>query len=87
MYEVFISREAEKYYKKLNSDMKRRINRCIDVLSKRPSTGSHIRKLHGILKNKYRYVVGTLRIVYEINEKNKTVEIRAIRSRGDVYNK
>jgi mRNA-degrading endonuclease RelE of RelBE toxin-antitoxin system len=29
--------------------------------------------------------VGGIRIIYEINVKNKTVEIKAIRSRGDVY--
>ena len=87
MYEVFISKVAEKYYKKLDRDTKRRINKCIDVLSRNPLSGPNIGKLHGILKDKYRYAIGNLRIVYEINKKNKTIEIRAIRSRGDVYKK
>lgn len=87
MYEVLISNEAEKYYKKLNRDTKRRINECIDVIREEPFSGPHIKRLHGELEGKYRYAIGGLRIVYEIDRKNKTVEIRAIRSRGDIYKK
>jgi len=32
MYEVLISHEAEKYYKKQDKDTKRRLNKCIDNL-------------------------------------------------------
>lgn len=85
MYEVFIAHEAEKYYKKLGRDTKRRINKCIENLSREPLFGPHIKKLHGELEGKHRCEVGGIRIVYEINTKNKTVEIKAIRSRGDVY--
>lgn len=87
MYEVLISREAEKYYKKQNRDTKRRLNKCIDSLSLEPFSGPHIKRLHGKLEGKYRYRIGDLRMVYEINIKNKTVEIKSIRSRGDVYKK
>lgn len=85
MFEVFISHEAEKYYKKQDKDTKRRINKCIDILSEEPLFGPHIKKLHGELEGKHRYEVGGIRIIYEVNVKNKTVEIKAIRGRGDVY--
>jgi mRNA interferase RelE/StbE len=85
MYEVFISREAEKYYKRQDKDTKRRINRCIEILSQEPLSGSHIKRLHGNLEGKYRYAIGGLRIVYEVDTKNKAVEIKAIGRRGDVY--
>ncbi|MEW6686810.1 MAG: type II toxin-antitoxin system RelE/ParE family toxin [Candidatus Edwardsbacteria bacterium] len=85
MYEVLISHEAEKYYKKMDKDTKRRINKCIEILGRNPFAGGHIKRLHGELEGKYRYAVGDLRIVYEINTKKQTVEIRAIKSRGDVY--
>ncbi|MEW6162536.1 MAG: type II toxin-antitoxin system RelE/ParE family toxin [Nitrospirota bacterium] len=87
MYEVLISHEAEKYYKKQDKDTKRRLNKCIDNLRIEPLSGPHIKRLHGELEGKYRYDIGGLRIVYEVNAKNKTVEIKAIRSRGDVYKK
>jgi len=87
MYEVFISNEAEKYYKKIDKDTKRRINKCINALSEEPFSGVHIRRLHGELKRKYRYAVGGLRLIYEVDRKDKTIKIKAIRSRGDVYKK
>ncbi|HCC69313.1 MAG TPA: type II toxin-antitoxin system RelE/ParE family toxin [Nitrospiraceae bacterium] len=85
MFEVFISHEAEKYYKKQDKDTKRRINKCIDILSKEPLLVPCIKKLHGELEGKHRYEVGGIRIIYEVNVKNKTVEVKAIRGRGDVY--
>lgn len=85
MYEVLVSHEADKYYKKQDRDTKRRINKCIDSLSREPLFGPHIKKLHGELEGKYRYEVGGIRIVYEVDIKSKIVEVKAIRSRGDVY--
>ncbi|MGR3309629.1 MAG: type II toxin-antitoxin system RelE family toxin [Candidatus Brocadiales bacterium] len=85
MYEVFVSHEAEKYYKRQDKDTKRRINRYIEIISQGPLSGSHIKRLHGDLEGKYRYAIGGLRIVYEVDTKNKTVEIKAIGRRGDVY--
>lgn len=87
MYEVLVAHEAEKYYKRLDKDAKRRINKCIDNLSREPIFGPHIKKLHGELEGKHRYEVGGIRIIYEVNIRSKTVEIKAIRSRGDVYKK
>lgn len=85
MYEVLISHEADKHYKKQDKDTKRRLNKCIDNLSSEPIFSPHIKKLHGELEGKYRYEMGVLRIVYEVNIKDKIVEIKSIRSRGDVY--
>lgn len=85
MYEILISHEAEKYYKKQDKDTKRRINKRIDSLGKEPLSGSNIKRLHGKLEGKYRYRIGDIRIVYEVNTKNRTVEIKSIGGRGDVY--
>ncbi len=85
MYEVFISHEAEKYYKKQDKNTKRRLNQCIDNLSIEPLSSPHIKKLHGILEGKYRYRIGDIRIIYEVNIENKTIEIKSIKGRGDVY--
>ena len=77
---------AEKYYKKQDKPTKRRINRYIEILSREPLSGTHIKRLHVELECKYRYAIGGLRIVYEVDTtKNSTVEIKAVRNRGDVY--
>ena len=85
MFEILLSHEADKYYKRQDRDTKRRINRCIDNLSQEQLFSPHIKKLHGELEGKHRYEVGGIRIVYEVDTKGKTVKIKAIRSRGDVY--
>ncbi|MEW6110397.1 MAG: type II toxin-antitoxin system RelE/ParE family toxin [Nitrospirota bacterium] len=85
MYEILISHEAEKYYKKQDKDTKRRLNKCIDDLSREPLFGQHIKKLHGELEGKHRYRMGNIRIIYEVNVRDKTVEIKSIKGRGDIY--
>jgi len=85
MYEILISREAEKYYTKLDIYGKRKINKGIDILRKNPLLGSHIKKLHGPLQGKYRYETGGLRVIYEVDRKNNIVAVKAIGRRGDVY--
>ncbi len=85
MYEVLISHEAEKYYKKQDKNTKRRLNKCIDNLRRKPLFGQHIKKLHGELEGKHRYRMGNIRIVYEVNVKNKIIEIKSIKGRGDIY--
>jgi mRNA interferase RelE/StbE len=87
MYEVLISHEAEKYYKRLDKNTKQRINQGIRHLVEEPLSGFHIKKLWGELEGKYRYAIGDLRIVYEVDTKNKIVQVKAIKSRGDVYKK
>lgn len=85
MYEVLISHEAEKYYNKQDKDTKQRLNKCIDNLGMEPLSGPHIKRLHGEFEGKYRYKMGNFRIVYEVNIKSRTVEVKSIRGRGDIY--
>lgn len=85
MYEVLISHEAEKYYKKIDNNTKLKINKCIDNLKINPLFGRHIKRLHGELKGKYRYEIGSLRIVYKVNIPGKIIEILAIKNRGKIY--
>jgi mRNA interferase RelE/StbE len=85
MYEVLISHEAEKYYKKQDVGIKLRLNKCLDALAVEPLAGIHVKRLHGELEGKHRYEMGGLRIIYKVNRNKKTVEIISIGGRGDVY--
>ena len=87
MYEIVISREAEKQYKKQDARAKRRINRCINTLEKDPLSGTRVKRLHGQLEGKHRLAMGRLRIIYEVDTEEKVVKIYAIATRGDVYKK
>jgi mRNA interferase RelE/StbE len=85
MYEIIISNEAVKYYRKSDRNTKRRINKCIDSLRIAPLFGPHIKKLHGEFEGKSRFESGGIRIIFEVNAGDGTVDIKAIGSRGDIY--
>ena len=77
--------KQKRYYKRQDKDTKRRLNNCIDNISREPLSGPHIKRLHDELEGKYRYEMGAFRIVYEVNVKDKTIEIKSIGGSGDVY--
>lgn len=85
MYEVLVSDEAGKYYKRLDKNTKQRINKCMEIIGNNPLYGSNIKKLHGELESKYRYALSNLRIVYTIDIEAKKVKVKAIGTRDDIY--
>jgi mRNA interferase RelE/StbE len=82
MYDVFIHKTAAKKIKKLPRDLKEKVLKHIDLLARQPYLG---KRLHGELEGNRRLRVGDLRLIYGISEKEKTVIVHAIGSRGDIY--
>ena len=85
MYKVKIHKLAAKYYKKLDSKNKRKINKAITEIMNNPFDINKTKKLKGRLEGKYRYAIGNLRIIYSVNEKEKVIYIEAIGPREDIY--
>lgn len=85
MYKVLLAREAEKQYQKQDRPTKRRINEAIENIKREPHGGPHIRRLVGELEGNWRYRLGGLRIIYEIDNVQKVIKVKTIKSRGDVY--
>jgi mRNA interferase RelE/StbE len=85
MYKILLTKESEKYYKKCDTKTKKTLNECFDILKINPHYGTNIKKLHGELTGLLRYRVGSLRVIYSIEDENVSVIIVAIGSRGDVY--
>jgi len=85
MHNVYLSREAEKYYLELPPREKLRFNQIIDRLEENPFYYLvHIKKMAGF-KNRYRYREGDYRVVYLVDKRKKDVYVIVIRGRGDVY--
>ncbi|HEC86379.1 MAG TPA: type II toxin-antitoxin system RelE/ParE family toxin [Thermoplasmatales archaeon] len=61
------------------------INKAIDALKNNPFHGSDIKRLRGKLEGKYRLRVGEYRVVYSLDEKEKTIIIMDIRLRKSIY--
>jgi mRNA interferase RelE/StbE len=83
MYEIEISRTAEKQLKKLNSNLQRKISAVILSLSIEPRPYG-CKKLSGF-EALYRVRCGDYRIIYEVLDKKVTVTILKLGHRKDIY--
>jgi mRNA-degrading endonuclease RelE of RelBE toxin-antitoxin system len=81
MYEVRLSRRAKRYYERVTPDTARRLSQCFKILSENPFAGGDIKPLKG-MKGLYRFRVGELRIVYEVNIRERIVKVISILPRG-----
>jgi mRNA interferase RelE/StbE len=81
-YTVVLSRQAERFYKKLDEKDKTTVREYLIILEEEAYAG---KRLHGDLKENCSLRVGKLRIIYEVSEKDKIVHVIAIGPRRAVY--
>jgi mRNA-degrading endonuclease RelE of RelBE toxin-antitoxin system len=81
-YAVLLSHQAEKFYKKLNKNIRARVREALTILESQPYAG---KRLHGELRQNYSMRVGKIRIIYTVSEKDKTIYIIAIGPRKTIY--
>ncbi len=84
VYNVLLSKTAQKAYAKLTAKLQEGLDKCLAYLEVSPQFGPNIRGLKGN-PGCYRYQVGGWRILYEVNEPAKEVRVYSIGPRGDVY--
>ena len=85
MFEVFLSREAEKIYLKADPKTARLLDSCFRNLEESPQFGPNIKRLKGKLEGSFRYRIGGMRVIYSVEVQFKKVIIETIGARGDVY--
>jgi mRNA interferase RelE/StbE len=81
-YNVVLSRQTERFFKKLEGKDKANIRECLISLEEDAYAG---KRLHGDLKENFSLRVGKLRIIYTVSEENKVVYVIAIGPRKSVY--
>ncbi len=79
---VIISEDAEKQYKHLPKSAQTKIAKKLQALTTNPFAG---KKLSGEFKKFWSIRAWPYRIIYEINEKEKRLEIHKISHRQGVY--
>lgn len=83
MYDIYIEKAAERDLKKLPvADFERIIPHLKSLAEDARPPGS--RKISGT-EHDWRIRVGTYRVIYELNEKEKIVSILRVRHRREVY--
>ena len=85
MFDIILSRQAEKFYNEVNDKLASKFNIAFDEISVHPYFGNKIKKLKGELDGLYRYRTGDYRIVYSIEDKIKIVSVTWIGKRKDAY--
>lgn len=82
MYRAIFSSRAQKGLLDLPDIHARRIKHAIEKLMQEPRTHGTI-KLDNAPAGEYRYRVGALRILFDIDDKNEIIEILDIRKRNE----
>ena len=83
MYDIFLEQRAERDLKALSVEEFHRIIAAIQALAGSPRP-SGCRKISGS-KSDCRIRVGSYRVIYEIDDKARTIRVMRVRHRRDVY--
>ena len=83
MYEVYLERSAERDMRRLSSTDFRRVTRAIRALADNPRPPG-CRKIVNSARD-WRIRVGTLRVIYEIDDDARQARVMQVKHRRDAY--
>lgn len=83
-FRVALSKDALKYYRKLDANTAAKLDQCFKILEEDPFGGGDIKPLKGV-KGRYRCRVGKLRVIYGVDLEERIVKVFVILPRGEVY--
>ncbi len=85
MFEVLLLPEAEKFYKKAQRPLAKKLARCFARLEADPRKHANIKPLTGPLAGSYRYRTGEFRVLYKIDDAAHAVYVYKIVHRREAY--
>lgn len=92
MYDLKLTRKAQKFYEKADNLLAQRLNQCFEQLKQNPYDSLNIKALKGNFEGCFRYRISEYRVIYKIDEadtddedKQKVVIILLIAHRREVY--
>jgi len=72
-------------YEQAETALVRRLNRSFDQISQTPYSPPNIKRLQGTLTGQFRHRVGDWRVIYTVDEEQRTVTILFIAHRSQAY--
>jgi mRNA interferase RelE/StbE len=84
MFEVRLSRRAQRYYERVDRDTAARLDRALAGLKANPFAGGDVKRIRG-RPGSFRLRVGDLRVLFTVNVAARVVEVAAIVPRGQAY--
>jgi mRNA interferase RelE/StbE len=85
MYKVDLSAKAQKFYRKADQPLAKKLARCFEQLEQEPRQHANVKQLKGKLAGHYRYRVGDYRIIYRIDDQLQVVAVLKIAHRSEAY--
>jgi mRNA interferase RelE/StbE len=85
VFEVYLSHEAEKIYLKANPKTTRLLDHGFKNLEESPLFGPNIKRLKGKLEGSFRFQIGGLRVIYNVDGESRKIFVETIGPRGDIY--
>ncbi|MDF1584153.1 MAG: type II toxin-antitoxin system RelE/ParE family toxin [Methyloprofundus sp.] len=85
-YQLKLHKSVTKFLKATPSKIRQRIIDKIDLLQDNPINHPQLDiKMMQVVENTYRLRIGTLRVIYQIEQNQLIIYLLTIVSRGDVY--
>lgn len=84
-YKVRIRKPAAKYYDKLPPKLKSKVKDVIDSLRENPYSIPNVKPLEGSDNADYRIRIGSIRLLYRIQNDELIIIVLDIGPRGDIY--
>ncbi|MBL5768422.1 type II toxin-antitoxin system RelE/ParE family toxin [Heyndrickxia sporothermodurans] len=84
-YTVKLRKPAAKYYEKLPPKLKNKVTEVINQLSENPFAIPNVKPLEGSSHDDFRIRIGSLRLLYRIQNEVLLIIILDIGPRGDIY--
>jgi len=85
MYEIFLTKNAQRFYEKADVTLVRKLNHCFQQLEADPYNYPNIKALKGPLSDTFRYRLGNWRVLYRIARSSQQVVILLIVHRKNAY--
>lgn len=83
-----LPRKVESFIRRLDRETQERISRAFEYIVRSPvrhENPTTIKPLHGKKKGLFRYRVGSLRFIYQVDREEQIIKIVQIDNRGDIY--
>ncbi len=83
-----LPRKVENFIRRLDRGTQTRINTAFEYIVRSPfrhENPTTIKPLHGKKKRFYRYRVGDLRFIYQVDREDRIIYVVQIDNRGDIY--
>ena len=80
--------KVENFIRRLERETQARINIAFEYIVRSPfqhENPTTIKPLHGNKKGLYRYRIGDLRFIYQVDREERLIHIVQIDNRGDIY--